>query len=481
MSRVPDDWRVPATILLAFVVFCLWKRLPTPDVDDLFFLGAPLHMVKTGELANPLLSRWAAGFGTDKYYLQMPLHPHLVAGWLLVFGVSAPAVLGFVWTCYGVGALGLWHWLRRFGWTPAQVLWLLPIYLTLMLWLCQRPDMTAFALLFAGLGVLDPRRAGAFWRGTAGFALLGASVLCYPTAAIWAVALVLAEALHAAGEERVPLAAILRRWLPALGVAVVIVSALFVGLVRGDVREFLRVFQAHRALRSASFLTNLTRGNGTGNKAWLALPIFVLYPALALWAAWPRRLPGRVRALVLGTFAAAVAGVVVYNAFNARVGFLLGFFISGLAVAGAWSAGRWRAGALLTLYGLLGTVGAVWFAQAVLGRAPGPRDLAAARARWDAEAPGRTLFVDAAAARYLFDYRLPPGALDLFYGVPPPRSIVPYVPGEREVLWAAAHPWLRYVEGAPSALQDYPKHVLLGRTLDTFPQDPFEIVVLGDR
>ena len=147
--------------------------------------GAAAHLAHTGELVNPFLRRWAAGFGTDKYFLQMPLHPYLLAAWLRLFGVSVPAVLGFSWTCYGVGAVGLGAWLRRFGWHVADVLWLLPIYLTLMLWLCQRPDVAAFALLFAGLGVLDLRPAGAFWRVWLGFVLLGASALCYPMTVCW--------------------------------------------------------------------------------------------------------------------------------------------------------------------------------------------------------------------------------------------------------------------------------------------------------
>ena len=347
-----------------------------------------------------------------------------------------------------------------------------------MLWLSQRPDVTAFALLFAGLGVLDPRRAGVFWRGVAGFALLGASVLCYPITAVWAAVLVAAEALQAAREEGTPLVAILRRWLPALGVAMGLIGGLFVGLVRGDVREFLRVFEAHHALRADP---GITRGVGTGNKSWLALPIFVLSPALALWAAWGRGLPGRVRTLVLGTFAAAVVSIGVYYAFTARVGFLLAFFIGGLAVAGALPSGRGRVAARLALYGLLGVAGAVWFVQTALLHPPDGQALAAARARWDAEAPGRTLFVDAAAARYLFGYHLPPDALDRIYGVPPPNSVVPYVPGERGVLWAAAQPWLRYVPGSTPALKVYAKRTFFGQPMDTFPQDPFEIVVIGDR
>ena len=143
--------------------------------------------------------------------------------------------------------------------------------------------------------------------------------------------------------------------------------------------------------------------------------------------------------------------------------------------------GRGRIVTRLALYGLVGLAGAVWFMQAALVHPPDRQALTAARAQWDAAAPGRTLFVDAAAARYLFDYQLPPGALDLIYGVAPPASIVPYVPGEPAVLWAAAHPWLRYVPGAPPALKEFPKHVFLGRSVETFPQDPFEIVVIGDR
>ncbi len=479
--RPPKDWRWPALVLLAAVAFFLWKRLPAPDVDDLCFLGAPLHMVKTGELVNPLLRGWTVGFGTDRYFLQMPLHPNLLAGWLAVFGVSAASVLGFSWAGYAVGALGLGTWLRRFGWSMADVLWLLPIYLTLMFWLGQRPDVTAFALLFTGLGLLDPRRAGAWGRGTVGFVLVGASSLCYPMTLFWAGPLLAADAWRASSEDNLPLTATLRRWLPALTLAVVLVAGLFVGLVHGQVQEFLRVFLAHRALRATAPGTSLVKSLLAGNKESLVLPVFLFYAVLTAWVAWRRELPVRVRALVLGTAAAALVGIGVYYALTARVGVLLGFFISAMAMVGTLPAGPRRTLVRVGLYGLLGFTGALWFVQTAFQHPPDARMLAEDHARWDAAAPGRNLFVDAAAARYLFDYRLPPGAFDLFYSVPPPGTMSSYVPGQRDVLWAANRPWLRYVPGIPQTFKDYPKHTVRGRPLETLPRDPFDIVVVADR
>ncbi len=481
-SRAVPEWCLPALLAAAVAAFFLYQGLPAPDVDDLFFLGAPLHLVTTGELANPLLRRWAAGFGTDRYYLQMPLHPHLLAGWLAVLGVGTGRVLAFSWACYGVGAVGLAAFLRRFGWGAADLWRLLPVYLTLMVWLGQRPDTAAFALVFAGLGLLDARRAGGFGRGLAGFTLLGASVLCYPTTVFWAVALGVAEVARAASEDGLAWRGTLRGWAPALAAAVGLVGGLFVGLVRGEVREFLRVFLAHRALRAAPALPALVRSLLAGNKDSLVLPVFVLFPVLAAWAAFARgAVPARTRALVLGTFAAAVAGVGTYYSLDSRVGFLLGFFLSALALVSVSLPGAWRTPARLGIGGLFAVVGALWFLQTALLRPPGVQPLAEARARWEAESLGRTLFLDAAAARYLFDYRLPPGALDLFYAVPPPAAAVPYVLGERDVLWAVARPWLRYTSGAPPALTTYPKHTFHGRSLDTLPREPFEIVVVADR
>ena len=81
----------------------------------------------------------------------------------------------------------------------------------------------------------------------------------------------------------------------------VLVAGLFVTLVHGELREFLRVFEAHRALRSGPSLPALAKSLLAANKDSLALPVFALYPAVAAWAAFGRGIAVRVRALVLGT------------------------------------------------------------------------------------------------------------------------------------------------------------------------------------
>jgi len=479
--RSAGSWRWPALWLFFCVSFFLWKRLPAPDVDDLFFFGAPLRIVETGELVNPLLRRWEAPFGTNRYFLQMPLHPYLLAGWLRVCGVSTLGILSFHWVCYAAGALGLAAYLRRFGWRLEEVLWLLPIYLVLMLWLGGRPDVAAFALLFAGAGLLIDPRQGHWTRALAAFALMGFSVLCYPMTLVWAAGLTLAEAARSsAAREDQLIWPLLARWLLPLAGATLLVGGVFLGLVQGEVREFLRVFLACRALRAAPALPALWKSLVVVKKELLALPAFVLFPALATVAAlggWGNnwRLPTRTRLLTVSLFLIVMACVATYYALNARVSFLLAFFIAALA------AGNGRVWVRSVTYGIFLLATALWWVQTLFLHPPAAPEIAAARQCYDALAaasPGRTVWLDAAAARYFFDYRLPTGALDLFYSAPIPGYATTYPP-EANATWVATRPWLRYLREMPRDLVDYPTYRLRGRPLETLPREPYELVVLA--
>ena len=89
--------------------------MPWPHIDDYFFVGAGMDLSQTGELTNHAIDGWLSVFGTDKFYVHVPLYSYSLAGWIYIFGISTVSFMGFQWIFYLVGSIGLVRLLGHFG------------------------------------------------------------------------------------------------------------------------------------------------------------------------------------------------------------------------------------------------------------------------------------------------------------------------------------------------------------------------------
>ena len=177
----PADRRaawIAAGLLAVVAAYCLARGMPWATVDDLFFLGAGIDLARTGQLVNHLIDGWVAGFGTTRYYVQLPFPAYSMALWFRLFGLDTASVLAFQWMCYLVGIWGLVRTLGRFGVALGVRLFLATVYLLAVIAFGCRPDPEADGLLFLGLSLVDtaaaaPRRVGAL-------ILLGFACISYP-------------------------------------------------------------------------------------------------------------------------------------------------------------------------------------------------------------------------------------------------------------------------------------------------------------
>ena len=48
---------LPFAFAVLFFAVLFWLDYPKPHMDDLFFVGTPIHMVQGGDFSNPLLAR----------------------------------------------------------------------------------------------------------------------------------------------------------------------------------------------------------------------------------------------------------------------------------------------------------------------------------------------------------------------------------------------------------------------------------------
>src|SRR5580704_5304679 len=147
--------RFPRAIAGAFALFLmLWLMdFPKPMVDDLFYTGAAMNMAQGGDFSNPMLARQE--FPSHYFFVYPPLHSHLLAGWLKVFGVNALAMTAFPMLLYFIAAIAAIAILRKHA-APVWLEWLAPLGVsTSLLATGLRSEPLAIALTMAGFALFE--------------------------------------------------------------------------------------------------------------------------------------------------------------------------------------------------------------------------------------------------------------------------------------------------------------------------------------
>jgi hypothetical protein len=402
-SETAFAWSASALAWIA-----LWAAgLPAPHVDDLFFTGTGVALAQGGGLHNPWIEPWLVQhFGSAAFHAQPPLQPQALGLWLRIWGVSTAAILGFQCLAGWLASTAALRLLRRAGCAPAPAIagWLIVTVFVLARGL--RPDAwgAAFALL-AGL---------AWWRDGCGAWLAGGlaaalAVAFHPFAAMAVLptgGLALFGRLQAKG---------LRGCVPELALAtgtILVVLGLLAALLDFAVADFWRAFHHHAQLRTpapgtrlAAFWHELTLGRE---------PLLRAPGALALAGALAAAgfAGNRRRAISAAALAAGAAGVglVLYAGYTPQWLWPLG---AGLTLA-VWStvkpfAGRAAVTAVVTFAVCWSSL--PWLVGTALARREPAGDYARLRTEYETQ-PATRLLVDEVAARYVFDFRLPPGSRD---------------------------------------------------------------------
>lgn len=396
--------------VLAIAWSLLWlARYPRPNVDDGFFVGAAAHLAATGHLANPWIAGWMGylpGAHPDKFLIQPPLYPIVLAGWIKLAGESTSSLTGFACLLGGLGSLAVWSLFFRLT-ASAWAAWLAAgVAGGWLLFRGLRPDMLALVLAVSGQLCLLARSPQA-WLAAG---LLGAAaVLAHP---FWLIVVVPCTLLALVVSRREPRP--MARWGALAAGVVLVVVALLLGM-RGDFSTLCHDVMVHAQFvapahgRLGLFLTHFLVGyDGWRNLVMLALAAAGVAccgrpPAIALlgWAA--------VLALAFMLYAAESAMVVTLSA--AWVPLLL-----------SGRSGGWRCRLCLAPAALL----LASFSVQHLFQWLEDRRHDASRYRAEVTAylavahPAQVLF-DAATLRTAFDYRPPAGAMDLAWAWSPGR------------------------------------------------------------
>ncbi|NJO20470.1 MAG: glycosyltransferase family 39 protein [Spirulinaceae cyanobacterium RM2_2_10] len=277
-------------VLVPIVWFWLvlyWFGYPSPDWDDLALIGAAMNLARGGEFVNPLLASWVEQT-SDRFLIQPPFHSYILAGWLMLTGISAKSLLAFQCLCYICFSVFTALTLRAYRY-PAWASFAITV--AFAFWMSARGvrhDALSMAFLAAGTWCLLRDRP---WRYFWGFMLFGASLLTLPLnvayATVFGVALVGSHAWSAYQQKTLTMGYIRSRLL-ALVSAIALSFSLLLLCIDFRLGQLLADLSWHAAWRRAPLgllptLKTLIL-NGYGEITYGSL--YALYATLLLLLWW---------------------------------------------------------------------------------------------------------------------------------------------------------------------------------------------------
>lgn len=402
--RLEVWWWLAATVL---VWLGIWAAgLPAPHVDDLFFTGTGVSLAKGHGLRNPWIATWLAQFGTDRFYAQPPLQPAALGLWLRIWGISTRSILGFQDFAGALACLAAARLLRRAG---------CPAWAAIAGWILVAVFVLAHGLRPEAWGAACALIAGwAWWHEGLGWWAAGclAAALAPAFHPLAAAVVVPAGIVALLGQLRRQGRAALASRLALAVAAILVVLGLVAAALDFAALDFWHVFQAHATMRTPAAGSRLATFWGAltiGREPVLLAPAAIAFIAtmFVAWRTGDRRRVVDSVGLVGGT---AVLGILFY-AGNAPT--WIWPLASGVTLV-IWAriprANKSAFGAVVmsgvTLWSTF-----PWIVGSVIAQREEPATYARLRAEAAAAQPTR-LLVDENAARFIYDFRLPPGARD---------------------------------------------------------------------
>ncbi|WP_017303062.1 hypothetical protein [Spirulina subsalsa] len=469
------------TVLTPIVLF--WLSLyalgyPLPGDDDLFFIGAGIHLAETGNFVNPFLSQWAEQT-IDRFYVQPPFYSYALALWLQIFSITTRSFLLFQFFCYSSFSIFLALTLRKLKFSPLAS-W--AIILCAALWLLfggLRQDAFATALLMAGLYYLLTDQVVYYLIG---FTILGLSVLSSPVNIAYATPLAWAILIRNFMTQKSSI--LIRQYvtprLLMLLSAIVIVFLLFLLSINFELARFFADLGWHSDLRRSPIsriipnLIFIVTG-GYGKITYGGLYIFSIFFAGLLFIK-RKTTPKQLYCVLLSLLLAIILGLITYaNTLASNINFLLWVSIiltlNKLDLKALHRQILCCIAFLLLLINYSSTLLNLVFVDHRLD----PPETIAEIVDYVANNPEKTYFIDGISARYIFDYKLPPRAVSWeFSGEPamgPPTSLADK--SENEV-WIISRRQAWHVPELP----DYPRLTLLGRRFKSIAAQPHKILLI---
>ncbi len=464
----------------------VYFQYPKPWIDDLFYAGASINLVETGELNNRFLSVYAEQYKTSKFFQYPPLQTYVLAGYLRIMGIGTQQLVIFQCLNYLAFYVLLALLLKRFSFKESLLLALicLLVYLSWVLYRGLRPDAFGVVLLLLGLFLVSYK--GLYFLC---FSCLGMAVMSWPSTVFLCFGLGLAGVtIHIleANRQSLALAETRRIVLSAMGAATVLIG-LLVWSVGGEVTSFWETFHQHASFnRSGNPWKELSGAveKATEGKEWfLTLPLTLASSGiiLAICFRYGRTLSLNVRLILAGFAIAELLNLLVLSRTFAFIGvhiWIAAFLLTEYVHQFHPPHRGFRAMAY-SMMGLLFLLHLSPDVVSLLETEPvRPKNITAIQ-KLASELPEDRgyLIVDCVAARHVFDYKLPERTLTFGFARAKPAtkfsSIHDRKPSE---VWILSEPNvpLDFPE-----LRDKERSVrFLGRRFPSIPKRPGRIYMI---
>jgi hypothetical protein len=264
-------------VILLFWLTLFFLGSPLAFYDDLYFVG-PAISLATGHGFNNPYSRSILLLDDQKEFLvYMPLHGHVLAGWIGLFGYGRSSLAFFVCLASAVGTLGLWWTIFR----NAALVYSFALSICVAIFLSatgMRPEALGLAFFCWGLLVF---RAKTSWVWFVACTCLFASIITSPNIGLM-VPLVFGGILYQAFLLRTITD---RAWILKLGLAVIsffLIFLLFLILIHFAPVRFWIMFNKAKEVGSEFSLLNDIRHSGHSARDILRIIFHVFVPTFLL-------------------------------------------------------------------------------------------------------------------------------------------------------------------------------------------------------
>ena len=458
--------------LIAFWMVLYTLGYPKPGVDDLRFVGGPINFIKEGEMANPLLNDVLLA----KMFYYFPLfHQYMLAGWLYLFGISTNALLLFQALCYIVISLSTALILSFSGFQRYLVFPITVVLASWMYYMGLRPEALSMACLMGGIAFLTKRHQCFHFVG---FALLGASILSYPAAQVYAFSFSLLLVMSHQRVNRKENHYLLKTGGVLLG-AIFFIILLYLLFIHFDVSSCIESYRWERARHGDSITSKVQLLWKAVTHAYNELTIFPLYVLFGVLffemirrrKTTPMNLQYIIHAIICGIILSLMLYVKTYQSyvnFFCWVGVVL--MISKLPFH------TWQRACFIVLALIIFSLYSSRIIISVCGqKTTTASEYVQIRNRIQ-QNNNKRYMIDHVAARYIFDYRFPANTLidqefTTNYSSFQMKSLKQKV-SDREWIISSAQPFI-------TELADYQRLNLLGMSFNSIPRKPHDVVIVN--
>jgi hypothetical protein len=465
------------TVIFPIVIFGLILYslgYPKPFDDDLFFIGAALNLAQDGDFVNPLLSQWSERTA-ERFFVQPPFHSYVLAGWLMLVGISTKSILFFQFICYTTFSIFTALILKFYRFHRFAIYAVILCFATWILETGLRQDALGIAFLAMGIWCLTRNR---FIFDFLGFSGLGASILTAPVLLAYAIPFSLALTYANFQHKKQAFSNYIKLKLIALLLAFFTILGLFLIAINFEIFHFLSDLSWHASFRRNSILEAIPAALWTWSIGYGEIihgSLFALL-SLCLFLLWKQRKQSPVVlksiifviviTLVLNifTYASTVTGCFIFFCWLGVILILAKIALTPLMKA-----------ALLTLAAFIFIINNSFAFVTEIGQQHTPFQNYQEIHNYIQTHPQKQYIVDEVAARFIFDYRLPPNSLSWMGSTQAP-ALWPnsFADKPQEAIWIISTQKAWHIPELP----DYPRVEIFGRRFASIARRPYDLIIV---